>query len=152
MQFSGLDIDPVIKVIVGDQSHYTTIKKSSNNPFFNEVLQHFFFFVSGVHSMFVFDFQHFVFEFTESPALIFDKMITLRVSTCACTFDFFTSFILDNIHCYQAIHSYGLPGRAVLRAGNLLAGRMIGEFKCDVGTVYAEPGTGVKCPWISYMF
>ena len=55
MQFSGLDIDPVIKVIVGDQSHYTTIKKSSNNPFYNEV-QHYFF-VIGAHSMFFSRFQ-----------------------------------------------------------------------------------------------
>ena len=42
--------------------------------------------------------------------------------------------------CEQAMHAIGLPGRQVLRAGNLLAGRLIGEFKCDVGTVYAAPG------------
>ena len=37
MQFSGLDIDPVIRVQVGEQFRYTTIKKSNNNPFYNEV-------------------------------------------------------------------------------------------------------------------
>ena len=36
-QLSGLDIDPVIRVQVGEQYRYTTIKKSSNNPFYNEV-------------------------------------------------------------------------------------------------------------------
>ena len=38
------------------------------------------------------------------------------------------------------MHAIGLPGRQVLRAGNLLAGRLIGEFKCDIGTVYSAPG------------
>ena len=41
------------------------------------------------------------------------------------------------------LHSYGIPGRTVLKAGNVLAGRVIGQFRCDVGTVYANAGRSI---------
>ena len=41
----------------------------------------------------------------------------------------------------QALHVYGLPGRELMKAGNVLLGRTIGVFKCDVGMVYAAYGT-----------
>lgn len=37
MQLAGLDIDPVIRLEVGQEKKYTTIKQSTNNPFYNEV-------------------------------------------------------------------------------------------------------------------
>jgi len=41
----------------------------------------------------------------------------------------------------QAYHAYGIPGRQMLRAGNVVAGkRLIGHFKCDLGTIFAAPG------------
>ena len=58
-QLLGLDIDPVVKVTVGNQHKYTNIKRSTNCPYFDEF---------------------FVFDFKESPAMIFDKMITIEVN------------------------------------------------------------------------
>ncbi len=40
----------------------------------------------------------------------------------------------------QAMHTYGIPGREVMKAGNVVIGRTIGVFKCDVGLVYAANG------------
>lgn len=36
-QLHGLDIDPIIRVEVGDQKKYTAIKQCTSNPYFNEV-------------------------------------------------------------------------------------------------------------------
>lgn len=49
--------------------------------------------------------------------MLFDKMITLTVTDAT-----------------------GLPGRSVLKAANVVAGSVIGVFKCDVGTIYTAPG------------
>jgi hypothetical protein len=57
---AGLDVDPVIRVDVGDQMKYTAIKKSTNSPYYNEYM---------------------VFDFNETPAIFFDKMVTIAVST-----------------------------------------------------------------------
>ena len=51
----------------------------------------------------------------------------------------------------QALHSIAIPGRRVLKAGNLLAGRTIGEFKCDVGTVYSNHGM-YACMWVEMQY
>ncbi len=36
-QLAGLNIDPVVRVAVGEQTKYTSIKQSTNCPYFNEV-------------------------------------------------------------------------------------------------------------------
>lgn len=36
-QLVGLDIDPIIRIEVGEQRQYTTLKQSTSNPYFNEV-------------------------------------------------------------------------------------------------------------------
>ena len=47
----------------------------------------------------------------------------------------------------QAFHAYGIPGRHMLRAGNVVAGkRLIGHFKCDLGTVFAASGMCASLP------
>jgi hypothetical protein len=74
-QLAGLDIDPVIKVDVGDQSRYTSIRKSNNSPYFNEYL---------------------VFDFRETAAMIFDKMITIAVSIAAIFGASTQTFYLEN--------------------------------------------------------
>jgi len=56
---AGLDVDPVIRVDVGDQMRYTAIKQSTNAPYYNEYM---------------------VFDFNETPAAFFDKIITIAVS------------------------------------------------------------------------
>jgi len=49
----------------------------------------------------------------------------------------------------QAYHAYGIPGRQMLRAGNMVAGkRLIGHFKCDLGTVFAAPGVYASLPYL----
>lgn len=58
-QLAGLDIDPVILIEVGAEYRYTSIRQSSNCPYYNE---------------------YFVFNFHETPAMIFDKIIGISVS------------------------------------------------------------------------
>jgi len=60
-QLAGLDIDPVIMIELGTEYRYTSIRQSSNCPYYNE---------------------YFVFNFHETPAMIFDKMISISVSYC----------------------------------------------------------------------
>ncbi len=36
-QLAGLNVDPVVRIEVGEDGKYTTIKQSTNCPYFNEV-------------------------------------------------------------------------------------------------------------------
>ncbi|RWS06883.1 otoferlin-like isoform X3, partial [Dinothrombium tinctorium] len=81
---AGLNMDPVICVQVGDQKKFTSVKESTNCPYYNE---------------------YFVFDFHMAPSMLFDKIITITV-----------------------LHS-----RNILRPG-----KVIGSFKLDVGTVFAQ--------------
>ncbi|XP_033118716.1 otoferlin-like isoform X3 [Anneissia japonica] len=51
---AGLNIDPVVCVQVGDQKKFTSVKESTNCPFWDEL---------------------FVFDFNEAPLMMFDKII-----------------------------------------------------------------------------
>ncbi|XP_067008818.2 otoferlin [Anabrus simplex] len=84
-QLAGLNMDPVVCVQVGDQRRYTSVKESTNCPYYNE---------------------YFVFDFHMPPIMLFDKIITLSV----------------------------LQSRNILRAN-----KMLGSFKLDVATVWAQP-------------
>ncbi|RLU19597.1 hypothetical protein DMN91_008154 [Ooceraea biroi] len=57
-QLAGLNMDPVVCVQVGDQRKYTSVKESTNCPYYNE---------------------YFVFDFHMPPVMLFDKIITLSV-------------------------------------------------------------------------
>ncbi|XP_070555288.1 otoferlin-like isoform X9 [Ptychodera flava] len=57
-QLAGLNIDPLVCVTVGDSKKYTSVKQSTNCPYFNE---------------------YFVFDFHVAPAMLFDKIIKLQV-------------------------------------------------------------------------
>lgn len=57
-QLAGLNMDPVVCVQIGDQRKYTSVKESTNCPYYNE---------------------YFVFDFHMSPVMLFDKIITLSV-------------------------------------------------------------------------
>lgn len=48
--------------------------------------------------------------------------------------------MFDKTITLTAMHMYGIPGREVMKAGNVVFGRTIGVFKCDVGLVYAASG------------
>ncbi len=60
-QLAGLNMDPVVCVAVGDQKKYTSVKESTNCPYYNE---------------------YFVFDFHMAPFMLFDKIITLTVGIC----------------------------------------------------------------------
>ncbi|KAF2368427.1 C2 domain [Trinorchestia longiramus] len=49
-------MDPVVCVQIGDVKKYTSVKESTNCPYYNE---------------------YFVFDFHMAPAMLFDKIITL---------------------------------------------------------------------------
>ncbi|XP_026858261.2 otoferlin isoform X1 [Electrophorus electricus] len=84
-QLAGCNIDPVVCVEIGDEKKYTSMKESTNCPYYNE---------------------YFVFEFNLPIDVMFDKILKLSV-----------------------IHS-----KNILRSGTL-----VGIFKMDVGTLYAQP-------------
>nr|XP_055041938.1 otoferlin isoform X4 [Misgurnus anguillicaudatus] len=84
-QLIGLNMDPVVCVEIGEDKKYTSMKESTNCPYYNE---------------------YFVFDFHVPPDVMFDKILKISV-----------------------IHSKNL-----LRSGTL-----VGTFKLDVGTVYAQP-------------
>ncbi|GAB0097051.1 hypothetical protein DMENIID0001_126430 [Sergentomyia squamirostris] len=57
-QLPGLNMDPVVCIQVGDIKKYTSVKESTNCPYYNE---------------------YFVFDFHMAPVMLFDKIITLSV-------------------------------------------------------------------------
>ncbi|XP_072931489.1 otoferlin [Epargyreus clarus] len=57
-QLAGLNMDPVVSVQVGELRKYTSVKESTNCPYYNE---------------------YFVFDFHIAPVMLFDKIITLSV-------------------------------------------------------------------------
>ncbi|XP_030026974.2 otoferlin [Manduca sexta] len=57
-QLAGLNMDPVVCVQVGEIRKYTSVKESTNCPYYNE---------------------YFVFDFHMPPIILFDKIITLAV-------------------------------------------------------------------------
>lgn len=105
-QLPGLNMDPVVCIQIGDQKKYTSVKESTNCPYYNEVSLKFLVYYSNsigfdavvemllnnwflllgfsiVYSV-TFQFislQYFVFDFHMAPAMLFDKIITLSVST-----------------------------------------------------------------------
>ncbi|XP_030765645.1 otoferlin-like isoform X2 [Sitophilus oryzae] len=59
-QLAGLNMDPVVCIQVGDQRKYTSVKESTNCPYYNE---------------------YFVFDFHMPPIMLFDKIIQLSGKT-----------------------------------------------------------------------
>ncbi|XP_050683960.1 otoferlin-like [Leptidea sinapis] len=57
-QLTGLNMDPVVCIQVGDQRKFTSVKESTNCPYYNE---------------------YFVFDFNMPPIMLLDKIITLSV-------------------------------------------------------------------------
>ncbi|XP_066930260.1 otoferlin-like isoform X4 [Clytia hemisphaerica] len=83
-QLSGMQLDPVCTVTIGNQKKHTAVKEQTNTPFWDEF---------------------FVFDFKMAACVLFDKIINFQVFT----------------------------GRNLVTQGLL-----IGSFKLDIGTVYAQ--------------
>lgn len=96
-QLVGLNMDPMVCVEIGDEKKYTSMKESTNCPYYNEVsqyglLKNYFIVNHGknviiiiIIVVFFSPFQYFVFDFHVPPDVMFDKILKLSVS---CTFIF----------------------------------------------------------------
>lgn len=78
-------MDPVVCIQVGDQKKYTSVKESTNCPYYNEVSRAVNILKSNKCFMIsdsdlIPSIQYFVFDFHMPPVMLFDKIITLSVS------------------------------------------------------------------------
>ncbi len=146
-QLAGLNMDPVVCVQVGDQKKYTSVKESTNCPYYNEVRRKKanFFQLDGLTGQFFSLLQYFVFDFHMAPLMLFDKIITLTVrrrpskkkrkpiflSSLTLLYETNAAYNLTRFDRSQVLHS-----RKFLRQGTV-----VGSFKLDIKTVYDTPGT-----------
>lgn len=114
-QLPGLNMDPVVCIQIGDQKKYTSVKESTNCPYFNEVcynynksLQQSKYGIPLALMIFIlFPFivvhQYFVFDFHMAPVMLFDKIITLSVSIIRTIFinSFITKISFKVTHSFR---------------------------------------------------
>ncbi|KAI4891148.1 hypothetical protein NFI96_023789 [Prochilodus magdalenae] len=80
-QLVGLNMDPVVCVEIGEEKKYTSMKESTNCPYYNE---------------------YFVFDFHVPPDVMFDKILKLSVSILC-------SFYCKNMTCVADSQPVPLP-------------------------------------------
>ncbi|XP_071746024.1 otoferlin isoform X2 [Lepeophtheirus salmonis] len=124
-QLAGLNMDPVVCVQVGDQKKYTSVKESTNCPYYNE---------------------YFVFDFHMAPVMLYDKIITLSVLQrhFLRTGKILGSFKLDvatvmSQEDHQFYHKW-----ALLTDPDDITGGPKGYLKCDINVI--TKGDAVKIP------
>ncbi|XP_055599374.1 otoferlin-like [Uranotaenia lowii] len=125
-QLPGLNMDPVVCIQVGDQKKYTSVKESTNCPYYNE---------------------YFVFDFHMPPVMLFDKIITLSVIHSRKFMRSGTvvgSFKIDLKTVYDAPDHQFYHKWALLTDPEDLASGPKGYLKCDVGII--GKGDTVKVP------
>lgn len=59
-QLPGLNMDPVVCIQIGDQKKYTSVKESTNCPYYNEVLHHIYSFLFFIYFVCILIFVHFL--------------------------------------------------------------------------------------------
>lgn len=83
-QLMGQNMDPMVCVEIGEDKKYTSMKESTNCPYYNEVshLIHIHY-SSNCLPASIFDslLQYFVFDFHVPPDVMFDKILKLSVSS-----------------------------------------------------------------------
>ncbi|XP_066536247.1 otoferlin [Hoplias malabaricus] len=125
-QLVGLNMDPVVCVEIGDEKKYTSMKESTNCPYYNE---------------------YFVFDFHVPPDVMFDKILKLSVihsknllrsGTMVGTFkmDVGTTY---NQPDHQFYHKW-----AVLCDPDDITAGCKGYIKCDIAVV--AKGDNIKTP------
>ncbi|XP_055712780.1 otoferlin-like isoform X2 [Phlebotomus papatasi] len=125
-QLPGLNMDPVVCIQIGDLKKYTSVKESTNCPYYNE---------------------YFVFDFHMAPIMLFDKIITLSVLQSRSVLrpnKLIGSFKLDiatvwNQKDHQFYHKWAL----LTDPEDFISGPK-GYLKCDIGII--GKGDTVKVP------
>ncbi|KAK3090409.1 hypothetical protein FSP39_011632 [Pinctada imbricata] len=125
-QLAGLNMDPVVCVQVGDQKKYTSVKESTNCPYYNE---------------------YFVFDFHMAPVMLFDKIITLTVLHSRNLLRSGTIvgyFKIDLATIYMQLDHQFYHKWAMLTDPEDINGGVKGYLKCDIAVV--GKGDSVKVP------
>ncbi|ESO89647.1 hypothetical protein LOTGIDRAFT_125029, partial [Lottia gigantea] len=125
-QLAGLNMDPVVCCQVGDNKKYTSVKESTNCPYYNE---------------------YFVFDFHLPAVMLFDKIITLTVLHSR---NFLRSgteigrFKIDVATVYLAADHQFYHKWAMLTDPDDLGSGVKGYLKCDISVI--GKGDSVKVP------
>ncbi|XP_072134947.1 otoferlin [Mobula birostris] len=125
-QLVGLNMDPVVCVEIGDEKKYTSMKESTNCPYYNE---------------------YFVFDFHVSPDVMFDKIVKLSVihsKNLLRSGTLVGVFKLDIGTIYsQPEHQFYHKWAILCDPGDITAG-LKGYVKCDIAVV--GKGDNIKTP------
>ncbi|KAG4068681.1 hypothetical protein HA402_002372 [Bradysia odoriphaga] len=125
-QLPGLNMDPVVCIQIGDQKKYTSVKESTNCPYYNE---------------------YFVFDFHMAPVMLFDKIITLSVLQSRSMLRpnvLVGSFKLDIATVWlQKDHQFYHKWALLTDPEDFISGPK-GYLKCDIGII--GKGDTVKVP------
>ncbi|KAJ8009618.1 hypothetical protein DPEC_G00090770 [Dallia pectoralis] len=125
-QLVGLNMDPVVCVEIGDDKKYTSMKESTNCPYYNE---------------------YFVFDFHVSPDVMFDKILKisvihsknlLRSGTLVGTFKLDVGTVYSQPE-HQFYHKW-----AMLSDPDDITAGSKGYIKCDIAVV--AKGDNIKTP------
>uniref|UniRef100_A0A2K6TYS9 Otoferlin n=1 Tax=Saimiri boliviensis boliviensis TaxID=39432 RepID=A0A2K6TYS9_SAIBB len=125
-QLVGLNMDPVVCVEVGDDKKYTSMKESTNCPYYNE---------------------YFVFDFHVSPDVMFDKIIKLSVihsKNLLRSGTLVGSFKMDVGTVYSQPEHQFHHKWAILSDPDDISSGLKGYVKCDVAVV--GKGDNIKTP------
>ncbi|XP_071457522.1 otoferlin isoform X3 [Marmota flaviventris] len=125
-QLVGLNMDPVVCVEVGDDKKYTSMKESTNCPYYNE---------------------YFVFDFHVSPDIMFDKIIKISVihsKNLLRSGTLVGSFKMDVGTVYTQPEHQFYHKWAILSDPDDISAGLKGYVKCDVAVV--GKGDNIKTP------
>ncbi|XP_017546410.1 otoferlin isoform X3 [Pygocentrus nattereri] len=125
-QLVGLNMDPVVCVEIGDEKKYTSMKESTNCPYYNE---------------------YFVFDFHLPPDVIFDKILKLSVihsKNLLRSGTMVGTFKMDVGNVYsQPDHQFYHKWAVLCDPDDITAGCK-GYIKCDIAVV--AKGDNIKTP------
>ncbi|XP_044865030.1 otoferlin-like [Mauremys mutica] len=125
-QLVGLNMDPVVCVEVGEEKKYTSMKESTNCPYYNE---------------------YFVFDFHVPPDVMFDKIIKLSVihsKNLLRSGTLVGSFKMDVGTVYTQPEHQFYHKWAILSDPEDITAGVKGYLKCDVAVV--GKGDNIKTP------
>ncbi|XP_030625615.1 otoferlin isoform X2 [Chanos chanos] len=125
-QLVGLNMDPVVCVEIGDDKKYTSMKESTNCPYYNE---------------------YFVFDFHVPPDVLFDKILKLSVihsKNLLRSGTLVGSFKLDVGTVYSQPEHQFYHKWAILSDPDDITAGCKGYIKCDIAVV--GKGDNIKTP------